>query len=88
MKGLFLMLVFSSVLAASEKHIMIDIKGMTCPLCTMVIKKNLKKQEGVLKAKVKLHSNSAKVVYDDAKTTIEKLLHAIEEVGYTGKIKK
>ncbi len=76
------------MLFAAEKHIMIDIKGMTCPLCTMVIKKNLKKQEGVIKAKVKLHSNSAKVVYDDTKITIEKLLKAVEEVGYTGKVRE
>jgi mercuric ion binding protein len=88
MKGLFLILLFSTLLVASKKDIMIDIKGMTCPLCTMVIKKNLKKQSGVLKVKVKLNTKRAYVMYDETQITIQKLLHAIEEVGYSGKVSK
>lgn len=72
---------------ATEQTITIDVEGMTCPLCTMTIKKNLKKQNGVIKAKIKLSTNSATVIYDDQKTDIPKLLNAIKEVGYKGRLK-
>jgi mercuric ion binding protein len=65
----------------------IQIEGMTCPLCTMTIKKNLKNKNGVIKAKVKLNTQMAKVIYDDNNITKEQLLQAISEVGYSGKFK-
>ncbi len=51
-----------------------------------MIKKNLKKQEGVIK--VKLNSNSATIAFDDEKINTSKLLQAIEEVGYKETIAK
>jgi len=86
MKLLTLLLLFWSASNAAEQTVIIKIEGMTCPLCTMTIKKNLKKQSGVLKAKVKLNTNTATVTYEDNTITATKLLHAIEEVGYRGNI--
>ena len=75
-------------LSASEKTIEIDIEGMTCPLCTMTIKKNLKKQPGVQKAKVRLNTHTATVTYETEQIEAAHLLKAIEAAGYKGKIKE
>jgi len=73
-------------LNAAEKTVEIDIEGMTCPLCTTTIKKNLKKQNGVLRAKVRLNTHIATVTYEESKIATKGLLQAIEEVGYRGEI--
>ncbi|MCF6206213.1 MAG: heavy-metal-associated domain-containing protein [Sulfurovum sp.] len=70
----------------AERTVIIDIKGMTCPLCTTVIKKSLKQEPGVHKAKVRLNTAKATVTYDDTQTSPEKLLQAIARTGYEGKI--
>ena len=88
MKYVLFLLLFAGVLFAKVQKVVIDVEGMSCPLCTMTIKKNLKKQNGVIKAKVKLSTNSAFVIYDDKNITKEQLIKAIDEVGYKGKIKK
>ncbi len=69
----------------ADKIAVIEISGMTCPLCTVAIKKSLKKTPGVLKAKVKLNTRKATVRFQDD-TEGQKLLQAIEKVGYDGKI--
>ena len=88
MKKLILNLIFLSSLFASTKIAIIKVSGMTCPLCTMAVKRSLKMTPGVIKAKVILHTKTATVVFDDKKTSIKKLLHAIEIVGYKGKIEQ
>jgi mercuric ion binding protein len=87
MKRFLLGVLLIGYACAAPKTIEIEVEGMTCPLCTMTIKKNLKKQSGVLKAKVKLNTNTATVTYEDDNISQEKLLKAIEEVGYKGRIK-
>ncbi|WP_456432884.1 heavy-metal-associated domain-containing protein [Nitratifractor sp.] len=73
------------VLFAGEKIAVIDVSGMTCPLCTVAVKRSLKKTPGVIKAKVKLNTHKATVRFrDDLNTT--RLLEAIKKAGYEGKI--
>jgi mercuric ion binding protein len=85
MKKIIFALLLLFLLDAKEQVVKIKVEGMTCPLCTMTIKKNLKKQNGVVKAKVKLNTEIATVKFDDNNITKEQLLKAIEEVGYKGK---
>ncbi|WP_353661904.1 heavy metal-associated domain-containing protein [Hydrogenimonas sp. SS33] len=83
--------IFFTALTASllwaDRIAHIDVEGMTCPLCTVAIKKSLKKTPGVLHAKVRLNSHSATVRFRDD-LNASKLLEAIEKVGYKGKILK
>ena len=71
---------------AKEMVAVIDVKGMTCPLCTSAIKRSLKMTPGVKNAKVILNTHKATVVFDDTITNTDKLLNAIKVVGYKGKI--
>lgn len=84
MKTIILLLITLSF-GFSSKVAVIDVEGMTCPLCTTAIKKSLKKIDGVTKAKVILNVRQA-TVYFDEKVTKEQLLQAIKDVGYKGKI--
>jgi mercuric ion binding protein len=80
----FLLLLLAPLLLFAGVHTaQIKISGMTCPLCTTAIKKSLMKTPGVLRAKVKLNSETATVTYDD-NTTQKALLEAIEKAGYKG----
>ncbi|WP_456392688.1 heavy-metal-associated domain-containing protein [Nitratifractor sp.] len=84
-KILGIVLILSLGLGA-EKIAVIEIQGMTCPLCTVAIKRSLQKTPGVFKAKVKLNTRRATVRFQDDLDT-SKLLEAIRAAGgYEGKI--
>ena len=84
MKKILFMLIFSISIYANKLAI-IEVSGMTCPLCTVAIKRSLKHTDGVLKAKVKLNTRKATVTFrDDLNETT--LLKAIKRAGYEGKI--
>ena len=82
-KQIFLLLPLALLYA--QKTATIQIKGMTCPLCTTAIKKSLKKVEGVKSARVRLNTKRAKVQFDDDLNT-SILLDAIAKTGYRGTI--
>ncbi len=82
----YIFLFFSVLTLSFAKIAVIEVEGMTCPLCTTAIKKSLKKIDGVTKAKVILNSKKATVYFND-KVTQKQLLEAIKKVGYKGKIK-
>jgi len=88
MKKLIFLTVMIASLYAEVKTVVIEVEGMTCPLCTTAIKKSLKKTKGVIKAKVKLSTKKATVTYDNKLTNKTKLLKAIKNTGYKGKIFK
>ncbi len=83
MRYIFLILAIFSLSFA--KVAIIHVEGMTCPLCTMAVKKSLKQIDGVSKAKVRLNTKEATVYFDD-KVEKKQLLNAIKRAGYKGKI--
>ncbi len=85
MKKVIFTLGFISSTLFANKIAVIKIKGMTCPLCTVAIKHSLKKTSGVIKAKVKLNTQKATVVFKED-TNSSNLLEAIKRAGYEGKI--
>ena len=87
MKRIFYFVLLGALPLLAEKIATIDVEGMTCPLCTVAVKRSLKHTPGVLKAKVRLNTRKATVRYaDDLNET--KLLEAIKKAGYRGKILK
>ena len=83
MRYIFLILALFSLSFA--KVVVIYVEGMTCPLCTMAVKKSLKKIDGVTKVKVRLNTKKATVIIDK-KVDKKALLNAIKDAGYRGKI--
>jgi len=86
MKTVLWLSLLCTMVWSQEQQIEITVEGMSCPLCTMTIKKNLKKQPGVIQAKVRLNTRKATVTYDDSRIETSQLLKAIEEVGYKGSV--
>lgn len=74
------------IVSIFAKDLIIDIEGMHCPLCTMAVKKSLKKVDGVVKAKAILSDRVAYVTIEpDLNKTL--LIEAIAKVGYRGVIR-
>ncbi|MEK7608754.1 MAG: heavy metal translocating P-type ATPase [Patescibacteria group bacterium] len=59
------------------------VKGMHCASCAAVIEKTLKKQEGVSSISVNYASETAKISFDNAQTSLTKLSGAIASLGYS-----
>lgn len=76
----------SSVAFASQHTVVLDVSGMTCPVCPITVKKALEHVNGVTQAQVKLETHQAMVRYDDKKTNENALLDATFEAGYPAKI--
>ena len=78
----------ASIAAAAAAEVTMAISGMHCGSCATGIAAMLKRTEGVLKADVSYEERRAVVSYDAAKTSPEKIVAAIEKMGYKAEIKK
>ena len=85
MKYIIPAMMLAAMAVHADKTAVIDISGMTCPLCTHAIKHSLKETPGVLRAKVKLNTHQATVTFRDD-LNVKHLLKAIEKAGYSGKV--
>ncbi|NOX16379.1 MAG: heavy-metal-associated domain-containing protein [Epsilonproteobacteria bacterium] len=81
----FAFLILTILTLSFSKVAIIKVEGMTCPLCTMAVKKSLKQIDGVTKAVVKLNTKKA-TVYFDKKIDKKEFLNAIKKAGYSGTI--
>lgn len=71
---------------AAEQAVVMEIKGMTCDLCPIAIKKSLKKVKGVKDVKVSFEEKKARLTVEDTVTDKE-LEEAVKKAGeYTGKV--
>ncbi len=59
------------------------IKGMHCASCAGIIEKAFKKTEGVTSAEVNYGTETAKIAFDETKTSPESLSQKIEKLGYS-----
>jgi P-type Cu+ transporter len=60
----------------------LPIGGMTCAACARTVERQLAHSPGVSKASVNFATRTASVSFNPAQTGIEKLVAAVEEVGY------
>lgn len=76
---------------AEEKRpttVVLTISGMHCEGCAAGITALLKRTEGVLKANVSFEKREAFVEYDAARTSTDKIIGAVEKMGYKAAIRK
>lgn len=59
-----------------------DVSGMTCSACVANVTKAVEKLDGVSGANVNLMTNSMKVNFDENKIDDEKIIGAVEKIGY------
>ena len=66
--------------------VQLNLVGMTCASCANSIDKVLNRQEGMINASVNLANDTASVEFDESKITIEKIIEAVESVGYDANV--
>ena len=79
------LLLFSPLIYAENLKVIIDVKGMTCPLCVTSINQALRKTEGVIKAKASLKTRQAEVIVPEG-YDVDQLLKSIDKTGYSGAV--
>jgi copper chaperone len=65
-----------------QKKVVLKNLGMSCPFCKAAVSAKLKQVPGVIAYDVDVKSDSATVLYEPAKVTIEQLKKAIAEAGF------
>ncbi len=88
MKKLFiltiLLLFWSNISSAAEKHYQLTVNGLVCPFCEFNIEKKLSKIDGVLKVKANLKEGLVSVKMADGKTLPEDIVRQdITDAGFT-----
>ncbi len=71
-----------------NEHVKIAIEGMHCTSCAHGIKAMLKRTPGVIAAEVSFERREAVVEYDSSRTSPEKIVEAIDKMGYKAKVKE
>ena len=82
-----LMLGFTSFAPAATRSATLQVKGWTCGACAAASKIALKKVDGVESVSTDTTKAEAVVTYDDSKVTPQKLVDAVEKLGYKATLK-
>lgn len=69
-----------------EKKITLQISGMTCAACAARIEKGLAKLPGMNEVNVNLATNKATVRFDPGQLTVDRILSATRDIGYSGEL--
>lgn len=72
---------------ASSKTVTLSVPDINCAACPITIKKVLSKIDGVSAIEVSGKAREAVVTFDDAKTSVQALTTATENVGYPSTVK-
>ena len=62
------------------------VSGMSCAACQANIERVVKKLDGVISASVSLVAASMVVKFDETKLSTEKIVSAVEKIGYGAKL--
>lgn len=76
--------IISSV--AEEEKVTLEVKGMTCGGCAIAARTVLERLDGVQRAEVSYEKSRAVVTYVPEKVTIERMIAALKELGYTATV--
>ena len=69
-------------MAAIQATLDLSVAGMTCGSCVRHVAEALRGVDGVSEAQVDLQGRSARVTYDPASATPERLVMAVQDAGY------
>jgi Cu+-exporting ATPase len=71
-----------TVRQGGEERVALNITGMHCASCAGIIERSLKKVPGVKEANVNFAAEKARITYDRALATTDKLIDAVKKSGY------
>ncbi len=73
--------------ASQTERVVIGVEGMYCDSCAAGIKAMLKRTPGVISVDVSYARKEAVVDYDQKKTTPEKIIAVVNNLGYKARVK-
>lgn len=76
----------ATVDAAQEATVTFKVDGMHCASCSVTVKATLKRLEGVREAQVSAKEKRARVTYDPARVTPERMVQAVRDAGYDASV--
>ena len=71
----------------TASRVVVAVEGMHCDSCAAGIKAMLKRTPGVIASEVSYKEKQAVIDYDSQKTTPEKIVEAINNLGYKASVK-
>lgn len=83
-----LKLLTKSAQSSVLKTVVLEVPGMTCPICPITVRKALEKIQSVHKATVRFNTKTVTVVFDSNITSIETLIQATKNAGYDSSLQK
>jgi Cu+-exporting ATPase len=75
------------VATVATERVLVGIEGMHCTSCASGIKSMLKRTRGVVSADVSFNQKEANVEFDPSATSREKIIEAINNMGYKAHVK-
>jgi len=72
---------------AAQKTVVLWVPSMNCAACPITVRKALQKVPGVSAVKATLEPPEAAVTFDDAATSVGKLMEATRNAGYPSNLK-
>jgi mercuric ion binding protein len=75
----------SAAAADPPRTVILEVQNMTCATCPLTVQQLLKRQLGVVEAKAEMKTATARVSFDPAKNTPERLARVVTEAGYPAK---
>jgi periplasmic mercuric ion binding protein len=72
---------------AARKSVVLSVPSMNCAACPITVRKALEKVAGVQSVKATLEPPEAMVTFDDAKTSVDRLMEATKGAGYPSSVK-
>jgi mercuric ion binding protein len=75
----------SAAAAEPPRTVILEVQNMTCATCPLTVQQVLKRQPGVVDARAEMKTATARVSFDPAKNTPDRLARAVTEAGYPAK---
>jgi Cu+-exporting ATPase len=73
---------YQAKLEDTSKEISVRVKGITCSNCVKTIEQTLSKMEGVESAKVNMVHNTARIIYQESKVSLNDIKEKVSSIGY------
>lgn len=67
---------------AESKSVVLSVPDMYSPACPVLARKALQKVDGVQEVRASLERKEAVVVFDDSKTSVDRLVEATKHAGF------
>ena len=65
----------------------LNIKNMHCTSCESIISNSVKEIKGVNEIKISYRDETAEIVFEPGKTSINNIINTINELGYSASVK-